>query len=62
MYRNAGRWPLLIDPEDQANRWIRNMEKSNNLHVVKLSDADFVRTLENCVQFGRILKCPFSVF
>jgi len=28
------------------------MEKKNNLHVVKMSDTDFVRTLENCVQFG----------
>lgn len=28
------------------------MEKPNNLHVVKMSDSDFVRTLENCVQFG----------
>jgi len=28
------------------------MEKPHNLHVVKMSDQDFVRTLENCVQFG----------
>ena len=28
------------------------MEKANNLHVIKLSDSDFVRTLENCIQFG----------
>lgn len=51
-YRNARRWPLMIDPQGQANKWIKNMEKANNLHVVKLSDADFVRTLENCIQFG----------
>ena len=42
----------MIDPQGQANKWIKNMEKANNLHVVKLSDADFVRTLENCIQFG----------
>lgn len=46
------RWPLFIDPQGQANRWIRNMEKDNNLQVIKLSDADFVRTLENAIQFG----------
>ena len=28
------------------------MEKPNNLHVVKMSDPNFVRTLENCIQFG----------
>lgn len=49
---NARRWPLMIDPQGQANKWVKNMEKANNLHVVKLSDSDFVRTLENCIQFG----------
>ncbi|XP_022247843.1 dynein heavy chain 7, axonemal-like [Limulus polyphemus] len=52
MISNARRWPLLIDPQGQANKWIKNMEKDNNLHVIKLNDADFVRTLENCIQFG----------
>ncbi|KAK7077274.1 Dynein heavy chain 7, axonemal [Halocaridina rubra] len=50
---NTTRWPLLIDPQGQANKWIRNMEKDNALQVVKLSDPDFIRTLENCVQFGQ---------
>ncbi|XP_026109897.1 LOW QUALITY PROTEIN: dynein heavy chain 7, axonemal-like [Carassius auratus] len=49
---NARRWPLMIDPQGQANKWLKNMEKSNSLHIIKLSDADFVRTLENCIQFG----------
>uniref|UniRef100_A0A8C2TBE9 Dynein axonemal heavy chain 7 n=1 Tax=Coturnix japonica TaxID=93934 RepID=A0A8C2TBE9_COTJA len=46
------RWPLMIDPQGQANKWIKNMEKVNNLHVIKLSDSQFVTTLENCIQFG----------
>ncbi|XP_076854479.1 dynein axonemal heavy chain 7 isoform X2 [Brachyhypopomus gauderio] len=49
---NARRWPLMIDPQGQANKWVKNMEKANSLHVIKLSDGDFVRTLENCIQFG----------
>ncbi|KAJ1537226.1 Dynein heavy chain 7, axonemal [Nowakowskiella sp. JEL0078] len=49
---NARRWPLLIDPQGQANRWIKNMEKSKSLQVVKLTDSDYLRTLENAVQFG----------
>ena len=49
---NASRWPLLIDPQGQANKWIKNLEKSKNLQVVKLTDSDYLRTLENAVQFG----------
>lgn len=51
-HSNARRWPLIIDPQGQANKWIKNMEKAKNLHVIKLTDSDFVRTLENCIQFG----------
>lgn len=46
------RWPLFIDPQGQANKWIKNMEKSNRLSVIKLSDSDYVRKLENAIQFG----------
>ncbi|KAJ3206554.1 Dynein heavy chain 7, axonemal [Entophlyctis luteolus] len=49
---NARRWPLLIDPQGQANKWIKNMEKAKNLAIIKLTDADYTRTLENAVQFG----------
>ncbi|KAM9486846.1 dynein axonemal heavy chain 7-like [Clarias gariepinus] len=50
---NARRWPLMIDPQGQANKWVKNMEKDNNLFVIKLSDSDYVRTLENCINFGK---------
>ena len=49
---NARRWPLMVDPQGQANKWIKNMEKTNSLAVIKLSDADYVRSLENCITFG----------
>ena len=42
----------MIDPQGQANKWVENMEKADSLHVVKFTDADFIRTLENCIQFG----------
>ena len=48
----ARRWPLLIDPQGQANKWIRNMEKKHTLEVVKLTDSDFIRKLESSIQFG----------
>ena len=36
----------------QANKWIKNLEKQNKLTVTKLSDANYVRSLENCISFG----------
>ena len=52
------RYPLLIDPQGQANRYIKNMGKdsticANDIDVIKLSDKNFLRTLENGVRFGR---------
>ena len=52
MIANARRWPLMIDPQGQANKWVKNMEKTNNLQVIKLTDGDYLRTLENAIQFG----------
>ncbi|KAH6589529.1 hypothetical protein BASA61_005592 [Batrachochytrium salamandrivorans] len=51
--QNSRRWPLLIDPQGQANKWIRNMEKDHSLDIIKLTDRDFLRTLENAIRFGR---------
>uniref|UniRef100_A0A803SX01 Dynein axonemal heavy chain 6 n=1 Tax=Anolis carolinensis TaxID=28377 RepID=A0A803SX01_ANOCA len=46
------RWPLMIDPQDQANRWIRNKETRNGLKIIKLTDTGFLRTLENSIRLG----------
>lgn len=53
--KNAYRWPLMIDPQGQANKWIKNMEKANKLQVTKLNDKHLSRALENCLQFGQPL-------
>ncbi|XP_013387188.1 dynein heavy chain 12, axonemal, partial [Lingula anatina] len=49
---NSRRWPLMIDPQGQANKWIKNSEKDNHLGVIKLTDSDYIRNLENSIQFG----------
>jgi dynein heavy chain, axonemal len=46
------RWCLCIDPQGQANNWIRAMERDNNLKIIKLSDPNYMRTLENAVKVG----------
>jgi ATP-binding dynein motor region len=43
--------------QGQANRWVRTMEKPAGLEVVKPSDKDFLRTMENCIRFGRPVSC-----
>ncbi|XP_026666919.1 dynein heavy chain 6, axonemal [Ceratina calcarata] len=48
----ASRWPLMIDPQEQANRWIRNMEQDNNLKICKLTDVNLMRILEASIRLG----------
>eukprot|EP00198_Chlamydomonas_reinhardtii_P010624 XP_001699961.1 dynein heavy chain 4 [Chlamydomonas reinhardtii] len=46
------RWPLCIDPQGQANRWIKAMHEAQKIKVLKLSDPDYLRTVEAAVSFG----------
>ena len=41
----------------QANRWVRNKEAKNGLKFIKLTDANFLRTLENCIRIGMPVLC-----
>ncbi|KAJ4452163.1 hypothetical protein ANN_03681, partial [Periplaneta americana] len=52
---HSKRWPLFIDPQGQANRWIRNMGKDAGITIAKLSDRDLTRQLESCIRFGKPL-------
>ncbi|KAH9276392.1 hypothetical protein BASA83_001085 [Batrachochytrium salamandrivorans] len=52
MWQNSRRWPLMIDPQGQANKWVKNMEKEHKLVIIKLTDTDFIRNLENAITFG----------
>ena len=33
MVAHARRWPLMIDPQRQANKWVRNMERARQLQA-----------------------------
>lgn len=50
--KNSRRWPLMIDPQGQANKWVKNMEKQNNISIIRLNQPDYPRVLENAIQFG----------
>ncbi|TSK77048.1 Dynein heavy chain 2, axonemal [Bagarius yarrelli] len=48
----GNRWPLMVDPQGQALKWIKNMESKRGLKLIDLQMPDFLRVLENAVQFG----------
>jgi len=51
----ARRWPLMIDPQTQANKFIKNLGKDHpeGLDALKASDPNLVRTIELAVHFGK---------
>ncbi|XP_075973125.1 dynein heavy chain 3, axonemal [Anticarsia gemmatalis] len=50
--QKSRRWALMIDPQEQANKWIKNMERENQMKVIKLTDGNYIRVLENAIQLG----------
>lgn len=51
-WSNARRWPLMIDPQTQANKWIRDTY-GDQLEVVKPSNKDMIKRIEHCIRAGR---------
>ncbi len=49
----TNRWPLFIDPQGQANTWIRNKENENNLEIMTMNDNNYMRKLKTCIRFGQ---------
>ncbi|KAG5504460.1 hypothetical protein JKF63_04912 [Porcisia hertigi] len=48
------RYPLMIDPQQQAIKWVKRMERDNGLKVIDPKQPDFQKTVEYAIQFG----CP----
>ena len=43
----------MIDPQGQANAWLRNMEGRAGLKLVKLSQPGFLSLIEGAVRLGQ---------
>ncbi|XP_061138372.1 dynein axonemal heavy chain 2 [Syngnathus typhle] len=51
----GNRWPLMVDPQGQALKWIKKMEMKKASHGLKLIDfqmSDYMLILESAIQFG----------
>eukprot|EP00953_Heterococcus_sp_UTEX-ZZ885_P032394 16926-Heterococcus_DN1.PRE.1 len=51
---NSARWPLLIDPQLQGIKWIKQRESGadRSLEVVRLGQSDMLRKLERALENG----------
>lgn len=47
--------PLIIDPQTQANKWIKSIEKDRDLIVTRLEKDDFLKCLDKAITFGKPL-------
>lgn len=48
----ASRWPLMIDPQEQANRWIKALEVDNYLRVCKATDSNLMSVVIDGIRLG----------
>lgn len=46
------RWPLIIDPQMQANNWISKMEDKNHLAILDLGMSDYLQRIETAIREG----------
>lgn len=43
----------MIDPQSQANKWIKNMEKTSNLQAIKLSNPKLSVIITTAIKLGK---------
>ena len=49
---NCKRWPLLIDPQTQGIKWLKQKEEANGLQVIQLNQKGWQRKIEQAVTNG----------
>ncbi|KAM9858629.1 dynein axonemal heavy chain 10 [Aulostomus maculatus] len=48
----GSRFPMCIDPQQQALKWIKKKEENNNLKISSFNDPDFLKQLEMAIKYG----------
>ena len=54
IFTSTARWPLIIDPQLQGIKWIRERVQSD-LKVIQLTQSKWLQQVENAVQMGNTL-------
>jgi len=54
----SSRFPLCIDPQQQALHWIKKREAKKSLKILTFNDRDFLKQLELAVKYG--FPCVFQ--
>jgi len=49
---NSSRYSLFIDPQAQANNWLKNMERKNRLNCVKFNQSNYMKVIAEALEYG----------
>ncbi|KAH8316762.1 hypothetical protein KR074_004303 [Drosophila pseudoananassae] len=49
---NSSRYSLFIDPQAQANNWLKNMERKNRLNCVKFNQGNYMKVIAEALEYG----------
>ncbi|KAK9815239.1 hypothetical protein WJX72_000483 [[Myrmecia] bisecta] len=52
MATRGKRWPLMIDPQNQANKWVKALEARSALRVIRPTEPNLLRAVENSIRVG----------
>ncbi len=51
------KFSLVIDPQSQGIKWIKQMEKLNGLKIIDFQMRDYMKIIEECIKMGRPCLC-----
>lgn len=50
MTTEGNQWPLFVDPQGLATKWIMSMEKSKSITATSTNSPDLIRNLTNALR------------
>ncbi len=50
--KEGNRWPFMIDPQNQAFKWLNKSYSRQNKKIVKITDANFLHVMKSAITNG----------